>query len=277
MSADDMIRRGDAEEAAHEADSLELAQHGAGLIAQRIAALPAVTVGVKPLVWHPENDGIGWCAECPTEPSLFYFAETVEQREEVEKTRAASILAALDLTPAPDAADDPECTDCGGSGVTYQTERHCSCQPAPDAVSVDAATAERQARSYADKPAPDAEVRPQGKLGYSMTDVDLLAHCGADGAKWAAEFRNTALRLGYSDMDEGWLIGWFCNAIMAGHDRQPAPDAAAIREAALREAMEAVRNEVLGDIPDNDEDRAYNLAIDHAVKAILALLPKGGA
>jgi hypothetical protein len=25
--------------------------------------------------------------------------------------------------------DDPECTDCGGSGVTYQTERRCACQP----------------------------------------------------------------------------------------------------------------------------------------------------
>lgn len=29
--------------------------------------------------------------------------------------------------------DDPECTDCGGTGVTYQTERRCACQP-PDAV-----------------------------------------------------------------------------------------------------------------------------------------------
>ena len=39
---------------------------------------------------------------------------------------------------APDAqaADDPACTDCGGSGVTYQTERHCSCQPAPDAAAI---------------------------------------------------------------------------------------------------------------------------------------------
>lgn len=55
MSDDDLIRRGDAEEAAHEADSLELAQHGARLIAQRIASLPAVTVGVRPLVWEPTD------------------------------------------------------------------------------------------------------------------------------------------------------------------------------------------------------------------------------
>lgn len=51
-------------------------------------------------------------------------------------------------------------------------------------------------------------------------DGEVLECLGMDGAKWAAEFRATAIRLGYSDMDEGWLIGWFCNAIMAGHDRR---------------------------------------------------------
>lgn len=39
-------------------------------------------------------------------------------------------------------------------------------------------------------------------------------------AVWAAEFRKTALELGYSDMDEGWLIGWFANAIETAKDIQ---------------------------------------------------------
>lgn len=43
--------------------------------------------------------------------------------------------------------------------------------------------------------------------------ADLHTYCGADAAKWAEQFRLTAIRLGYSDMDEGWLIGWFANAI----------------------------------------------------------------
>ena len=47
---------------------------------------------------------------------------------------------------------------------------------------------------------------------------DLLNRMGTDAAKWAAEFRQTALRLGYSDMDEGWLIGWFANAIVRAQD-----------------------------------------------------------
>ena len=51
------------------------------------------------------------------------------------------------------------------------------------------------------------------------THGQMLDRLGMDGAKWAAEFRTTALRLGYSDMDEGWLIGLFANAIMAGYDR----------------------------------------------------------
>ena len=51
------------------------------------------------------------------------------------------------------------------------------------------------------------------------SDGEVLERLGMDGVKWAAEFRKTALKLGYSDMDEDWLIGWFCNAIMAGYDR----------------------------------------------------------
>jgi hypothetical protein len=45
------------------------------------------------------------------------------------------------------------------------------------------------------------------------TEVQMLDRLGDDAAKWAAEFRKIAVKLGYSDMDEGWLIGWFANAI----------------------------------------------------------------
>lgn len=47
---------------------------------------------------------------------------------------------------------------------------------------------------------------------------DLLRDAGIDGVKWAAAFKATAESLGHHGMDEGWLIGWFCNAIMAGYD-----------------------------------------------------------
>lgn len=50
--------------------------------------------------------------------------------------------------------------------------------------------------------------------GHEMYDA-----CGVDAAKWAESFRQHAVKLGYSDMDLGWLIGWFANPIMAMHDR----------------------------------------------------------
>lgn len=39
-----------------------------------------------------------------------------------------------------------------------------------------------------------------------------------DAADWAKAFCKTAINLGYSEMDEGWVLGWFANAIMRGYD-----------------------------------------------------------
>ena len=41
-----------------------------------------------------------------------------------------------------------------------------------------------------------------------------------DARDWAATFKKTAVDLGYSDMDEGWLISWFANALMRGYDER---------------------------------------------------------
>jgi len=57
-----------------------------------------------------------------------------------------------------------------------------------------------------------------GRETLQETGPELLARLGTDASKWAAEFRKTAIGLGYSDMDEGWLIGWFANAIMNQYD-----------------------------------------------------------
>lgn len=46
-----------------------------------------------------------------------------------------------------------------------------------------------------------------------------------DARDWAEAFRKTALKLGYSDMDEGWLITWFANALMRGFDECSAKQA----------------------------------------------------
>jgi hypothetical protein len=61
---------------------------------------------------------------------------------------------------------------------------------------------------------------------------DMLERLGCDAVLWAAEFRRIALKLGYSDMDEGWLICWFANAIeQSAHSH---PDVVRSRLAATR-------------------------------------------
>jgi len=61
--------------------------------------------------------------------------------------------------------------------------------------------------------APEIESLLRRCASSAETDPQLLQRLGCDAAKWAAEFRKTAINLGYSDMDEGWLISWFANAI----------------------------------------------------------------
>ena len=39
-----------------------------------------------------------------------------------------------------------------------------------------------------------------------------------DARDWAQSFRKIAIDLGYSDMDEGWLVTWFANALMRGFE-----------------------------------------------------------
>lgn len=50
-----------------------------------------------------------------------------------------------------------------------------------------------------------------------MPEIDL--HQTMDAAIWAKEFCRIADNLGHKNIDEGWMVGWFANAIMVGYDR----------------------------------------------------------
>lgn len=41
----------------------------------------------------------------------------------------------------------------------------------------------------------------------------IVAHCGNDAAKWAAEFIRVIKLVGTNAIDESFMIGWFANAI----------------------------------------------------------------
>jgi hypothetical protein len=65
-----------------------------------------------------------------------------------------------------------------------------------------------------------------------MTAHEMLQEVGDDAQKWAAAFCQTAEKLGHHGIDEGWMIGWFANAIEQSTTvraaRTPAPEGEAV-------------------------------------------------
>ena len=61
----------------------------------------------------------------------------------------------------------------------------------------------------------EAEWAASGRPDNERPDWPLPSF---DARDWAASFRQVAINLGYSDMDEGWLTTWFANALMRGFD-----------------------------------------------------------
>lgn len=85
--------------------------------------------------------------------------------------------------------------------------------------------------------------------------ADMLARLGSVGFLWAQEFNKTAVRLGYSEMDEGWLIGWFANAIE--HSCNPLRnECERLREenARLREALQPFAEMLKGNYSHQSDD-----------------------
>ena len=104
MSDNDMIRRGDAVVAAQACPD----SHWGPQIAAAIAALPAVTVGVRPLVWEPTDAQVA--SACMSYRHDFGLMGAEERKLQMFKARewlrawqkeSAALPA---VTPAPDAA-----------------------------------------------------------------------------------------------------------------------------------------------------------------------------
>ncbi|MBS0343806.1 MAG: hypothetical protein JSS56_25150 [Proteobacteria bacterium] len=49
-----------------------------------------------------------------------------------------------------------------------------------------------------------------------MPPAEMLTALGDKADKWAAAFCQHARKVGH-DIDEGWMIGWFANAIEHSH------------------------------------------------------------
>jgi hypothetical protein len=85
-----------------------------------------------------------------------------------------------------------------------------------------------------------------------MIEAELLEYLGDDASKWAAEFCKIARDHGH-DLDEGWMITWFANAIehsyqvrMRRAEPRPKPTIAELEEILNSEVstpMEVYRSE----------------------------------
>ncbi len=60
-----------------------------------------------------------------------------------------------------------------------------------------------------------------------MSDYDMSIHRNPDAAAWAKLFMETWEKLGKPELDEGWMLSWFANAMMAMHDHMR-PDLAPV-------------------------------------------------
>jgi hypothetical protein len=57
-------------------------------------------------------------------------------------------------------------------------------------------------------------------IDYTEMDGHLLIdELGTDGSKWATAFCQHAKKYAGVEVDEGFALTWFCNAMMTMHDR----------------------------------------------------------
>lgn len=78
-------------------------------------------------------------------------------------------------------------------------------------------------------PKTEPSIGSDGQVGSpivpSLPSVDAAAPAKDtvrtfDARTWAKSFNETLVQLGHQPHDEGWLIGWFANAIMCGYDER---------------------------------------------------------
>lgn len=294
----DLIRKSDALEAVA----------GWEIPSTAIAALPAVTVGVRPLVWG--YLGLTYRAFDPIDGQTVY-AENKEDMDRIEAERQRRILAALTAQPAPDIerlikdaerrgqikagaifanygtneADYAEtvqnaCPYCNGSGHKDDVK------PAPDAAAIREATARLQKLAYWLNT--DAEVladmdqRDLSDHQHIQAEVNaILALIGKEGVPDTQAVR---------DAERFEKADWFWR-VLDPDDSGDTPEEAINRGMIPLLCVCQIASSYTGPVrfgfiapsldPESDEDEFLHFATEEeaiaAAKERRALLPKGGA
>jgi hypothetical protein len=215
---------------------------------EELRDIPAVSVGVKPLMWENINEdgciqsAVGFncvyrvwlSADKIARWQAAYMGEWFVASGPLDAAKAAAqadhearIRAALIPAPMPQhapEAGDPECTDCGGTGRTCQTERDCACQPAPKvrAMREDEAALSRFAQRMREKLAAS---RAKGRDGWQDPDLCpetrlaemLIGHLSKGNPGNLIDLAILAMMLHERGADPGLLLG----ALARGDLAQP--------------------------------------------------------
>ena len=100
------------------------------------------------------------------------------------------------------------------------------------------------------------------------TDALQPLNCDRDAARWAREFNDVLAKEYNLRVDEGWLLGWFANAMMCGEDtyrwRVEQEDAAALRAAPPTNNADALSAAI-------ERERLANMRADQAEEALAAV------
>lgn len=100
----------------------------------------------------------------------------------------------------------------------------------------------------------------------SLDDGEFLKAVGMDGKKWTEAFLQLHPE---GSADHGLLLGWFCNAIMAGYDAATHKQSKELQQLRAERAglLEWVEGEIWAD-PIND----YQIAQNKAIRRIISKL-----
>ncbi len=197
------------------------------------------------ITFSPFDLDSGNAVVSPQEPDGPYWTLIAQGGETEQNAIATEIVRRLNTTPARAEAqsDDTPCTDCGDTGVTYQTERQCACEGRAEALDEGAADAWR----IRTKESLHGEGEPAGR--WIVSNILSLS---SDTAHWYEVQPLRASAPSPKDLDAMTAYG----VAVARPSPPPAADEDRVRVIAEIEAERSRQIEIEGWTTEHDDEHS---------------------